>query len=364
MPASLYHPLYFIIVTILSFSVSGKYISSPDYRLQSSINNSLVSWALCIIFIIWLGTRPINGQYFGDTANYALEYSIMESEGKIEANWKSEWIWAALMLFCKSIHFPIEIFFTIVEAGYFLFAFAAVKKFLPSNPLIGLLFLISSLMFYNFGVNGIRNGLACSIVFLAIACFLENKYLPAIFLSLIAFGTHRSIALPIFGVILARYLIKDYLYAVYLWIACIFISVVTGNFFVNLFGSIDFDDRMSSYLTSEYNDQFSASGFRWDFLIYSTPPIIFAWYVLVKLRIKDDWYRILSIAYCIANAFWVLVIRMAFTNRFAYLSWFLYPILIAYPIINLPIWKDQDKKIGLTLAIYCSFTFFMQMFVW
>ena len=351
-------------VGILCFSVSFRFISSPDFRLQSESHKSLFPYILCIGFILWLGFRPVSGVYFGDTANYALEYIGIQADNAVEINWKSEWVWAILMVLCKSSNLPVSVFFTIVEAGYFLFAFAAVRKFLPSNFLMGLLFLLSSLMFYNFGVNGIRNGLACSILFLAIAYFLENKYLPAVLLAILAFGTHRSMALPIMAILLGRYVIKDYRYAVYIWIACIFISIIAGNFFVNILGAIDFDDRMTSYNTSDYSNSFSSTGFRWDFLIYSTPPIILAWYVLVKLKIRDDWYRILSIAYCIANAFWILIIKISFTNRFAYLSWFLYPILIAYPIMNLPIWRDQDKKIGLTLAIYCSFTLFLQLVVW
>lgn len=364
MPASLYHPLYFFIVTILCLVVSFRYMSSPDFRLQTAESKNLLPLIICFFLIFWLGNRPISGIYFGDTANYAVRYACVDSESGINMDWSSEWFWASLMIFCKTIGLNVSGFFTVVMAGYLLFAFAAVKEFLPSNPLIGLLFVLSSLMFYNFGINGIRNGLACSIAFLAFANFLKNRYLPALILALLAFGTHRSILLPILGILLGRFVIKDYKYAVYLWITAIFISLLTGNLFINIFMALGFDDRMSNYFTSDYNDSFSSTGFRWDFLIYSIPPIILAWYILIKLKIKDDWYRILSITYCIANAFWVLVIRMAFTNRFAYLSWFLYPVLIAYPIMNLPIWKDQDKKIGITLAMYCGFTFFMQLIVW
>lgn len=363
MPASLYQPLYFIIVGLLCLAVSFRYSSSPDFRLQTSVSQPLFPYILCLAFIFWLGFRPISGTYFGDTANYALEYMGFQSD-ESEINWSGEWAWSVLMVGCRSAGLPVQVFFTIIEAGYFLFAFAAVRKFLPTNPLIGLLFLLSSLMFYNFGINGIRNGLACSIIFLAIAYFLENKYLPAAILAILAIGVHKSMLLPIFAVILGRYVIKDYRYAVYCWIACIFISLIAGNFFINFFSSLGYDERLANYSTNEYDDSFSSTGFRWDFLIYSVPPIVFAWKLLVDMKIKDDWYRILSIAYCLANAFWVLIIRIAFTNRFAYLSWFLYPILIAYPIMNLPIWKDQDKKIGLTLAIYSGFTLFMQLIVW
>ena len=344
--------------------VAFRYISSPSYALQMEKHDMLLPLSLCVFLIFWLGFRPISGTYFGDTANYALEYSMLDTQNAMGINWKSEWLWALTMLLCKSTGFSVSIFFTLVEAGYILFAFWAAKRFLPSNPLIGTLFVFSSLMFYNFGVNGLRNGVACSIILVAFSYFLDNKYWFALVLAIVALGFHRSVFLPIVAIIVSRYFIKDFKLSVYFWMACIFISLIVGGSIANFFASLGFDDRMNSYLSNDYEDSFSSIGFRWDFLLYSTPPIVLGWYILVHKKIKDDWFRILCMTYVICNAFWVLVIRVAFTNRFAYLSWFMYPILIAYPIINLPIWKDQDKKIGMILACYCGFTLFMQLIIW
>jgi hypothetical protein len=54
-----------------------------------------------------------------------------------------------------------------------------------------------------------------------------------------------------------------------------------------------------------------------------------------------------------------MVVRAAFSNRFAYLSWFLYPIVFTYPLFRMNIWKDQDRKTALILFAYSGFTFFM-----
>ena len=59
-----------------------------------------------------------------------------------------------------------------------------------------------------------------------------------------------------------------------------------------------------------------------------------------------------------------MVIRSAFSNRFAYLSWFMYPTVVAYPLIYLPLWEDQDRKTGWILLGYCAFTAFMWFVVW
>ena len=341
-----------------------RYVSSNSYSLQLGRYNIYLPLALSLFLVFWLGFRPISGVYFGDTGNYALEYALMDTREEVEVNWKNEWVWTLLMQLCKTSQVSVSVFFTIVEAGYILLAFWAIKRFIPSNPLVGMLFVLSSLMFYNFGINGLRNGLACSVVLLGITYFLDDKYWKAAFWAFLAFGIHRSVILPIMAVIAGRYFIKNYRYAVYLWVGCIVVSLFAGNIFMEFFSSLGFDDRMTSYLNADYEDTSTEKGFRWDFLLYSTPPIVFAWYLIIKRGINDGWYNTLSIAYCLANAFWVLIIRVAFTNRFAYLSWFLYPVLIAYPLINLPIWKNQDKIIGIVLAFYCCFTLILQMIIW
>lgn len=363
MSASLYLPTFFTIIGILCLVYSSRMLVSPDFHIQEETKSVIPPVILSLFFIFWLGFRPISSFYFGDTYNYAHEYRNLEYY-EVSINWNSEWLWATIMVFCKTIGLSVHVFFTIIEAGYILSVLWAVKKFIPSNPMVGMLFVFSSLMFFSFGTNGLRNGLACHIVLLAIAFFFSNRYFVAVLLALMAFGIHRSVMLPIVAVIAGRYLIKDYKWAIYFWLLALVVSIVAGGAATNFVSSLGFDNRMSSYNTSEYQDSFSATGFRIDFLIYSLPPIVLGWYLLVKLKIQDDWYKILSIAYCLSNAFWVIVIRMAFSNRFAYLSWFMYPILIAYPLINLPIWQNQDRKIGIVLVAYCSFSLFMNLVIW
>lgn len=364
MNAAFYHPLYFLIIAIFCLTISFRYMLSSSSTLQIERYKDYLPLALSIFLIFWLGSRPISGTYFGDTINYAYEYNSLDVSERISISLNAEWLWNFLMILCKSSGFSVSTFFTIIEAGYILLAFWAIKRFVPSNPMVGMMFVLSSLMFYNFGINGLRNGLACSVIMLAISYFLDDKYWIAGILAFMAMSIHRSIVLPIICIILGRYFLKNYRVVLYFWIGCIIVSLLAGDYFSELFSSLGFDERMSDYHNAAHSLSEKNKGFRWDFLLYSAPPIFFAWYIIVIRGIKDDWYKTLSIAYCLANAFWVLIIRISFSNRFAYLSWFLYPILIVYPLINLPIWRDQDRKIGLVLGAYCCFTLVMQMIVW
>ena len=365
MNAFLYQPIFLAITGAASYMTVFRYLSSPDYRFQKQRSGFLLPLIISIIFIFWIGGRPVNGAAFGDTVNYAFGYINLNPIGlHISMDLHSEWLWGWIMVACKSMGMDVHAWFTVIEAGYILSVLWAVKRFMPTNPMLGMLFVFTSLMFFTFGTNGLRNGLACHIMLLAMSFFLDDKYVTSGLLCLMAFGIHRSVMLPIAGMIAGRFLIKDVRYAIYIWISSILLSLAVGGAAISFFASLGFDDRMSSYNTDAYSSSFSSSGFRWDFLLYSSFPVIMGWYVCVKRKIKDDWYRTLCVTYCLCNAFWVLVISVAFSNRFAYLSWFMYPIIIAYPLIHLPVWEDQDRKTALILAAYCGFTLFMQTIYW
>lgn len=363
MPASLYLPVYLVIIGVLCFGQALILNTSTGHILQEKRNGTLFGWLLCIFLVIWLGTRPVSG-VFVDMKTYAYFYNNISFEGVPVISLSKEWFWEFLMWISQKAGLKDESFFVIVEALYIIPVFLAVKRFTPTNVTLGFLFVISSLMFFSFGVNGLRNGTACHLTLWAIALFYSDKYIGGAVVALLAFGIHRSIMLPVACVLAGRYLITDYKYTVYLWFACIVISAVAGSFFTQLISSFSVDDRLANYIAKNPDDTITNPRFRIDFIIYSFPPILLGWYVLVKKKIHDEWYRALCIAYTLCNAFWILIIRVEFTNRFAYLSWFMYPILIAYPLINLPLWKNQDKVTAVILAAYAAYTILMFSVVW
>jgi hypothetical protein len=301
--------------------------------------------------------------------NYAWGYKLANGLAFFKMDFEEEWLWEFILLTCKQSGFTVNMWFLIVEIGYLGFVFLGLRKLLHENPWMAMLFFLSAFSTFTFGVNGIRNGLACSMVIFAFA-IAANKGVGQLILAgivmVLAFGIHRSTALPIIAFFAASYLIKSPKFAIGFWVASIGLSLVLGDYFTNFFMGLGFDDRMTSYGSSmdKYKDSFSNAGFRWDFLLYSFFPILMIWYVCIKRQIVDYWYNVLAITYCLCNAFWVMVITASFSNRFAYLSWFMYPVIIAYPLINLPVWDDQDRKTGLILLAYCGFTLFMNVFVW
>lgn len=358
----IYQEVFTGATTVLAVAMGVSRITSPDNSFQQKGSHLFWPFLLCLVLTFWIGLRP-NSFAFGDTVNYAREYNNLNPR-LISMDWSGEWIWQWLMNGCKAAGFSLPVFFTIVAAVYVLSAFWAVKLFLPKDPMLGTVFLLSSLMFFPFAVNGLRNGLACHLVLLGAAWLFDDKWVPGSLTLLVAIGFHRSVLLPILAIVFARFLFRNVRYAIAIWILAIFVSLVAGDAFANFLVGLGIDDRMSQYTTITDMSEFSKAGFRWDFLLYSAAPVVMAWYVRIKKDLQDNWYNAICTVYCLCNAFWVLVIRSAFSNRFAYLSWFLYPIVIAYPLVNMPIREDQDRFTGWVLIAYAGFSAFMWFIFW
>lgn len=358
----IYQDVFAGTTALLAVAMGGYRITSLDHSYQQNGSRPLWPLLLCIVLTFWIGLRPVSFA-FVDTVNYAREYNMMDPH-HVSMDWSEEWGWQWLTNGCKVAGFSLPVFFTIVAAGYVLSAFWAVKLFLPKDPMLGTVFLLSSLMFFPFAVNGLRNGLACHLVLLGTAWLFDDKWVPGSLMLIVALGIHRSVLLPILAIVFARFLFRNVRYAIVIWISAIFVSLVAGDAFASFFAGLRIDDRMSYYTTITDMSQFSKVGFRWDFLLYSAAPIVMAWYVCIKKDLQDNWYNAICTVYCLCNAFWVLVIRSAFSNRFAYLSWFLYPIVIAYPLVNMPIREDQDRFTGWVLIAYAGFSAFMWFIFW
>ena len=356
-PISLYLTLAFILFQYGKISaLSGRTLIVKD-------NNIRVFLLYVLLFVLVVGLRPAS-YAFGDTGNYARSYMLM-AEGYAEADdMNSEWIFSYMMYWFANRGYDVMWFFLLVEIFYILPMVIACKRLSSNNFVLLLLFCFSAYSFFSYGTNGIRNGMACSLVILAMTYLQGNKRDKIIcgVLCFLAYNIHHSTALPIIAMLYSCFFSKPK-HMFYLWVASIGISLVMGGAVSNFFAGLGFDDRMSSYIAGQENEetmaQFSRTGFRWDFLLYSVMPIWLGYYLVFERKIYNSTYMLLLGTYVYSNAFWVMVIRAAFSNRFAYLSWFLYPIVLAYPLIKFEIWPKQGEKTAMILLAHFGFTYIM-----
>jgi hypothetical protein len=286
--------------------------------------NRLAGVAVPIFLILYIGTRPISG-VFVDMVTYAQSFEVAANTGNV---YYADWLFNALMLGMSQVT-TVDVFFVVCAMLYVLPIAAGLARRHGGAAFSAMLATITSFSFFTYGVNGIRNGIATSILLAAFA-WSDRKFV-FILLAVAATGTHSSVAVPALFYLLTFFNQSIVLYSC-LWLATLFFTLVTSGagavFISNLLSSSD--DGRVGYLTQIGEDK---GGFRFDFILYSIVPIIISYSWAKAHTRQDPFYRRLLCSYLATNAFWVLVMYAAYSNRFAYLSWFMMPWLIVYPFI-------------------------------
>ena len=364
--ASLYSPLFFSFFCLWGLFVGLQYYNSKGMLQTQRQESALVGWVVALMIAIWLGMRPNSGTYFGDTANYAIIFRAFQPADFV-IDFKKEWLWDSLYYITKNLGYDIHFLFTVVSLLYMVTGYAAIRTLFPHKPNITLILFCGSLMFFSFATNGLRNGLACHVTLLVFVLYFKEQRILAAVIAFLAYSIHHSVGIPLAGFVCSLFIYKRPQWSIAIWGLSIVVSLILGNSLTSFIEQFSVDDRLQGYTDLEQGGvgvQFSSYGFRWDFLAYSAMPIVLGYYTIVKKRLTDNWYSVLFSTYCLANAFWVIFIRAAFSNRFAYLSWFMYPIVVAYPLFFFKLWNDQDKKVGQIILAYVGFTAVMQFLYW
>ena len=364
--ASLYSALFFSFFCLWGLFVGLQYYNSKGTVQTQRQESVLVGWGVALVIAVWLGMRPVNEYYFGDTGNYAISFARFQPADFV-IDFKNEWLWDSLYYITKSLGQDVHFLFTVVSLLYMVTGYAAIRTLMPHKPIITLILFCGSLMFYSFATNGLRNGLACHVTLLVFVLYFKEQRILAAVIAFLAYSIHHSVGIPLAGFICSLFIYKRPHWSIIIWGLSIVASLILGNSLTSFIKQFSVDERLQGYTDLEQGGvgvQFSSYGFRWDFLAYSAMPIVLGYYTILKKRITDNWYSVLFSTYCLANAFWVIFIRAAFSNRFAYLSWFMYPIVVAYPLFFFKLWNDQDKKVGQIILAYIGFTAVMQFLYW
>lgn len=322
---------------------------STTLRFSSSIG-----YALLFFIVLYMGTRPVS-YIFADMRAYNEVYNKILTGEKVVV--RKDYLFNYFMVFCTKL-MDARSFFFLCALLYTIPCYLFSRKYCGSYWYFVLFIFVGSYMFWPFGTNGIRNGLGTSIFILAL-CYYNRRIIMYSLMG-IAFGLHSSLIIPIAAFVISGIYKNPKVY-LYIWLAAIPLSLIGGGFWENLFVGLGFGDdtRADDYLTAsdKYKDAFAYTGFRWDFLFYSSFAVFSGWYFIFKKNITDKFYIHLWGIYMIANAFWILIIRANFSNRFAYLSWFLMAPIIAYPLLRYKLFPNQYRVVGVVISLYYLFTY-------
>ena len=338
---------------------------------MTEIDSILFSFPIIILFLIWAltiyneGKLPLFKSYLGlvillitailiafstggpDKIGYEVRFIQAEERYcfngsyNFSENGKNEFVFAYYSLYLgRLFNENTTLCFIFTALIYCLSYYKVATKFF-SNKTNGyfILMVIGCLGFNAYGNNTIRAGLAIAVTLWA---FSIDNLIIRLLLCYFAINIHKSVAMPIGAYLFVTYYPNKFNYEK-IWIFCLILSVlhVDLSSFYETIGVLD--NRINSYVTA--SSQIYKQGFRIDFLIYSFIPILISGYEC-RHSMKDDvFYNKIYKTYLFVNSFWLLVIRASYTDRFAYLSWFMIPFITLYPFLN----NDNFRKRPFTL---------------
>lgn len=318
---------------------------------------------LALFAWLFIGTRPIT--LYMDTALYTLIYRLLQAGAwTTNGNTVSEWFWNNMEYFCVKCT-DASGWLTII-AGFYVGGMCwAAWRWFRAHFTLAVFFLFTAFSFWGYATNGIRNGMATSLMLLALSFITPEsrrnwvKLIPAIFFALLSTGTHNTMYLLVACAMIA-FFFPSRKAAFWVWGICLLLSPFSTNTVVSLGGSFISDQRFVGYGTASVDSKmFSRLGWRWDFIIYSSMPIILGWYAVVKRNYYDWKYLLVLNVYTYANSFWLLINAVPYSNRFAYLSWFMYPVVLLMPLVKFRLWKSQPLITGLILIGALTFSFLL-----
>ena len=357
MSASLYEPIYYSVTALLSLLLIANYsMRNGENNYEAHGKGELFDWVIVISCILFIGFRPLHG-HFIDMMSYNIHYYAFWYGTPFEFRIDTEnLLFDNLFAFLGSLNLDIVVFFVIIACIYFGASYVGLKRLFPHNTTVAYLVFLAAFSTFSYGTNGIKAGSAASLFILALS-YMNNLRIciPLIFIS---WGFHHSMQLPVAAFALTLFCKNTKLYF-YFWLVCLLVAIFHIDFFQDLFANIT-DDKGSTYLMENDDDWGGKSGFRLDFVIYSAMPVVVYWWVVFKRKLQiSKQYKCLIDIYLCTNGIWMLCMYAQFTNRIAYLSWFLYPIVLVYPILNENWGKTRYRTFANIMLAHLAFTLFM-----
>lgn len=350
-PAEIYQTVYLLFVLMLAF------FNFQNYRINNFqaeySRTSPATVLVTIIVIVFIGLRPLS-DVFADMPQY---YDYLQHFHNTSFRFNTDVeniIYDNMMMYLACNNFPYPLFYLFIAAIYFGCYFICIQKLFPQDTLIAFILFLSAFMSFTSSTNGIKAGAATAIFMVAVANYNNFKvWIPVL---LVSWGFHHAMHLPIAAFLCSK-IVKNPKYYFSFWFFCLLCAMAHITVFQSIFAGFT-DEKGASYLIGD-GEWGGKAGFRIDFVIYSTMPILVGWYSIIKYKFADIYYeRILNI-YMLTNGVWMLCMYMAYNNRLAALSWGMYVVVLFYPILRCE-WPGNKNIIFRRMAwAHVGFTLFM-----
>lgn len=358
-PVEHYTTVYYLTLSFAVLLMALPLLNYGSVRIYHSFTNNWYSNVILLICILFIGLRDPWGSsmYFGDTGAYTRMFANITTEKLLE----SKDYGFDLFMYLASQIMSIQWFYILCAALYVVLPYLAFRKLFGNRAWIALLVYVTAMSFWAFGINGLRNGLGAAFFIYGISFFRQPLKMAVWFLLAVSF--HKSMLLPVVAFLITHFY-NNTKFLIRIWLAVIPIAFFFGNnletFITGFFDTIGFEDkRVEGIFVDELDGQEVSRSFRLDFILYSSVAVYLGYYYTVKKKFKDVFYTRLLNTYLIANTVWILMIYAAFTNRTAYLSWFMMPLVLIYPLLKVQLVKRQSRWIFWIIIGSLMFTLLM-----
>lgn len=353
---NIYYVSYFLLVTILTIIVCRKYANYPVQRLEwrNHHNKDVGFWMLVVVLMAAVGLRP-SSSTFTDMSNYIQTYWMWEGVPFEFDPDTTNLIFDNYLRLFASVGLPIKLFFLTIAVVYFGVTAWACKRMFPNDALLAYLVFLAAFSTLSYGTNGIKAGAAAAWFLLAIA--YRDKPIVSILLLAVSYGTHHSMLVVCLGYIIVNIVKNPKIYFAF-WVFALLCAMAHITYFQELFARFA-DEQAQNYLDTSAEGYFKTESFRIDFVIYSFFPIYLGYKMVYKYRRTSVEYLRLLNLYLMINGIWMLCMYSDFTNRTAYLSWLMYPVVLVYPYLRDFVHPRQYQKVATVAYIQLGFSLFM-----
>jgi hypothetical protein len=352
--ALVYHISLAITVIMLSLFLFKKNLGD----FYSSENNRYAMIVLTLI-ILFIGLRDPWGSwmYLGDTGAYTRTFENITIDKLLE----SKDYGFDLFMYLSAQVMSIQWFYLLCAFIYVGLPYLAFRKWFNNRAWLALLVYVTAMSFWAFGINGLRNGLAAAFFIYGISFIRQPLKLTIWFV--LAIGFHKSMLLPVAALVSTRF-IKSTTLLIRVWLLAIPVAFFFGNSLETaISGIFDIiglsDKRTENLFADELEGQATDRSFRLDFILYSSVAVYLGYYYVVKRKFNDIFYTRLLNTYLIANTVWILMIYATYTNRTAYLSWFIMPLVLIYPLLKVQFVRKQSHWVFWIIMGSLFFTLLM-----
>lgn len=355
--APFYDKIYLLVVCLCTLSCVGQYATSSPSYCETSSNRRGIVLLLALFFTFFIGLRPIGTDLFGDSAAYLHTYEAVHRGIPFVFDFKiANVIFDNLLAFFASYDLGLSLFFLLCATVYFGAAYIGIKRLFPTHCFPAYLTFLAAFSTFSYATNGIKAGMAASVFIMALSYARQWKI--CLGLMLLAYGCHHSMRVPIAAYILTLIIKSPKLYF-YGWLICLLMVASHITVFQTLLAKVGGGGYLEGRII--YDNPHDRGGFRADFIAYSIMPIWVGYIAIFKKKISSYIYNVILCVYLTTNAFWLLCMYALFTNRIAYLSWFLYPIVLIYPLF-LPQWGEKRyQTLSIVMLAHLGFTIFMSL---